>query len=203
MSSPAVLAAGFLTGLGLIVAIGAQNAYLLRQGLRRASVAPLVVFCTLADALLAGLAVLGIGAVVTAWPGFLDVARWGGGLFVIGYGLHAAWRAVHPGDVLVAEGAAVGSVRRSLSTMAALTFLNPHVYLDITLVGSIANTHGEDGRWWFYAGMVTASAMWFSSLGFGARRLAPFFARPRAWQALDAGIAVVMVAIGCRLILGG
>lgn len=203
MTSLAVLVAGFLTGLGLIVAIGAQNAYLLRQGLRRAPVAPLVVFCTLADALLAGLAVLGIGAVVTAWPGFLDVARWGGGLFVIGYGLHAAWRAANPGDVLVAEGGAVRSVRRSLATMAALTFLNPHVYLDITLVGSIANTHGLDGRWWFYAGMVTASAVWFSALGFGARWLAPLFARPRAWQLLDTGIAVVMVTIGLGLILGG
>lgn len=203
MSLPAVLLAGFLTGLGLIVAIGAQNAYLLRQGLRRAAVAPLVVLCTVADALLAALAVLGIGALVTAWPGFLDVARWGGGLFVLGYGLHAAWRALHPGDVLVAEGAAVGSVRRSLATMAALTFLNPHVYLDITLVGSIANTHGPEGRWWFYAGMVTASAVWFSSLGFGARRLAPLFARPRAWQVLDAGIAVVMGAIGLGLLLGG
>ncbi|WP_134773602.1 LysE/ArgO family amino acid transporter [Ornithinimicrobium flavum] len=203
MSFPAVLLAGFLTGLGLIVAIGAQNAYLLRQGLRRAAVAPLVVLCTVADALLAALAVLGIGALVTAWPGFLDVARWGGGLFVLGYGLHAAWRALHPGDVLVAEGAAVGSVRRSLATMAALTFLNPHVYLDITLVGSIANTHGPEGRWWFYAGMVTASAVWFSSLGFGARRLAPLFARPRAWQVLDAGIAVVMGAIGLGLLLGG
>lgn len=203
MSFLAVLLAGFLTGLGLIVAIGAQNAYLLRQGLRHAPVAPLVVLCTVADALLAALAVLGIGALVTAWPGFLDVARWGGGLFVLGYGLHAAWRALHPGDVLVAEGAAVGSVRRSLATMAALTFLNPHVYLDITLVGSIANTHGAEGRWWFYAGMVTASAVWFSSLGFGARRLAPLFARPRAWQVLDAGIAVVMGTIGLGLILGG
>lgn len=198
---PTVLLTGLLTGLGLIVAIGAQNAYLLRQGLRRAPVTPLVLLCLVADAGLAALAVLGIGAVVAAWPPFLDVARWGGGLFVIGYGLHAARRALRPTESLTARGAAHGSVRRSLATMAALTFLNPHVYLDMTLVGSIANTHGTQGRWWFYAGMVLGSALWFSSLGFGARRLAPFFARPRAWQLLDAGIAAVMVSIGLSLIL--
>ena len=203
MPGATVLLAGLLTGLGLIVAIGAQNAYLLRQGLRRSPVAPLVALCTVADAALAFLAVLGVGAVVEAWPAFLDAARWGGGLFVIGYGLLAAWRAMHPGEVLDTTGSGAPSVRRSLATMAALTFLNPHVYLDITLVGSIANTHGPQGRWWFYAGMVTASALWFSSLGFGARRLAPFFARARSWQVLDAGIAVVMVTIGLGLILGG
>lgn len=196
-------ATGLLTGLGLIVAIGAQNAYLLRQGLRGAPVLPLIVMCTLSDAVLAFLSVLGIGAVVAAWPAFLDVARWGGGLFVIGYGLHAAWRAAHPGESLSTEGAAAGSVGRSLATMAALTFLNPHVYLDITLVGSIANTHGEQGRWWFWGGMASASALWFTGLGVGARRLAPVFARPRAWQVLDALIAVVMVTIGLTLILDG
>lgn len=203
VTSAAIMLTGLLTGLGLIVAIGAQNAYLLRQGLRRAPVAHLVAFCTLADVTLAALAVLGVGAVVTAWPGFLTVARWGGGLFVIGYGLHAAWRALHPGDTLTTEGAGTSSVRRSLATMAALTLLNPHVYLDVTLIGSIANSHGPEGRWWYWAGMVTGSALWFSALGFGARRLAPFFARPRAWQLLDALIAVVMVAIGLGLVLGG
>lgn len=203
VASTSVLLTGLLTGLGLIIAIGAQNAYLLRQGLRRAPVVPLVALCILADALLAFLAVAGIGAVVAAWPPFLTVARWGGGLFVIGYGLHAAWRALHPGESLTTQGAAVGSVRRSLVTMAALTFLNPHVYLDMTLIGSIANTHGTEGRWWFYAGMLAGSTLWFSSLGLGARRLAPFFARPRAWQLLDAVIAVVMVSIGVGLIVGG
>ncbi|MGO0577998.1 LysE/ArgO family amino acid transporter [Ornithinimicrobium panacihumi] len=202
-SSLTVYATGLLTGLGLIIAIGAQNAYLLRQGLRRAPVVPLIIFCTLADMVLAGLAVLGVGAVVAAWPPFLDAARWGGGLFVIGYGVHAAWRALHPGEALTAEGGGVASVRRSLATMAALTFLNPHVYLDVTLIGSIANSFGTDGRWVYWAGMVTGSALWFTSLGLGARRLAPLFARPRSWQLLDALIAVVMVSIGLGLILGG
>ncbi|MGD8150052.1 LysE/ArgO family amino acid transporter [Ornithinimicrobium sp. Y1694] len=201
MNTTTIFATGLLTGLGLIIAIGAQNAYLLRQGLRRAPVAPLVLFCTLADTLLAALAVVGVGAVVTAWPAFLTVAKWGGGLFVIGYGLHAAWRALNPGDVLTASGVGVTSVRRSLATMAALTLLNPHVYLDVTLIGSIANSHGIDGRWWFWGGMVTGSALWFSTLGFGARRLAPLFARARAWQLLDALIAIVMVSIGVGLLV--
>lgn len=203
MTPLALLLTGTLTGLGLIVAIGAQNAYLLRQGLRRQQVLPLVLFCILADTALIGLAVVGVGAVVTTWPAFMTVARWGGGLFVIGYGLHAAWRALHPGDILeAADAGRNGTLGRSLATMAALTLLNPHVYLDVTLLGTIANSHGETGRWWFYAGSVLGSTLWFSLLGFGSRRLAPFFARPRSWQVLDALIAVVMIAIGLGLILG-
>ncbi|WP_202613597.1 LysE/ArgO family amino acid transporter [Ornithinimicrobium cerasi] len=205
MTSLTLLLTGALTGLGLIVAIGAQNAFLLRQGLRRQRVGPLVLFCILADTLLIGLAVLGIGAVVATWPAFLTVARWGGGLFVIGYGVHAAWRALRPGDTLEAggPGAGAGDVGRALATMAALTLLNPHVYLDVTLLGTIANTHGPDGRWWFYAGVVVGSTLWFGALGFGSRRLAPVFARPRSWQVLDAVIAVVMVSIGVGLIMSG
>jgi L-lysine exporter family protein LysE/ArgO len=199
----ALVLTGMLTGLGLIVAIGAQNAFLLRQGLRRQQVGPLVLFCILADAVLIGMAVLGVGAVVATWPAFLEVARWGGGLFVIGYGLHAAWRALHPGETLEADGGRSGTLARSLTTMVALTVLNPHVYLDVVLLGTIANSHGAQGRWWFYAGVVLGSTAWFTALGYGSRRLAPFFARPRSWQLLDAVIAVVMVAIGVGLILGG
>lgn len=197
-----VVLAGLLTGLGLIVAIGAQNAFLLRQGLRRQQVGPLVLFCVLADAALIGLAVLGIGAVLATWPAFLTVARWGGGLFVIGYGVHAAWRALHPGETLEVDGRRPGTLARSLGTMAALTLLNPHVYLDVVLLGTIANTHGPEGRWWFYTGVVVGSTLWFGALGFGSRRLAPFFARPRSWQVLDAVIAVVMVTIGVGLLVG-
>ncbi|AXH94990.1 LysE/ArgO family amino acid transporter [Ornithinimicrobium avium] len=204
MTSSTVLLTGLLTGLGLIVAIGAQNAFLLRQGLRRAPVLPLVLFCTLADAVLIGLAVVGVGAVVEAWPGFLSFARWGGGLFVIGYGLSAAWRALHPGEALdvATTSSRGGPVAASLATMAALTLLNPHVYLDVTMLGTIANGHGEAGRWWFYAGAVTGSALWFSVLGLGARRLAPFFSRARSWQLLDGVIAVVMGTIGVGLLVG-
>ena len=208
--SPLTLAAtGMFTGLGLIVAIGAQNAYLLRQGLRHQRVGALILFCILADTTLIGLAVLGVGSIIQAWPGFLEFARWGGGLFVLGYGLHAAWRALHPGDVLdagMSDGTRSGrgsAWARSLMTMAALTLLNPHVYLDVTLLGTIANTHGLQGRWWFYGGVVLGSTLWFTSLGLGSRWLAPFFSRPRSWQILDALIALVMVSIGMGLILSG
>lgn len=194
---------GLLTGIGLIAAVGAQNAYLLRQGLRRQHVAPLVALCALSDVVLIGAAVLGVGVAVAQWPAFLTIARWGGGLFVIGYGLHVGWRALRPGEALVAGRGGELSLTRALTTMAALTWLNPHLYLDIIVLGSIANTHGPQGRWWYYAGLVAASALWFSALGFGSGRLAPLFARPRSWQVLDAGIAVVMVVIGVGVIASG
>ncbi|WP_066642441.1 LysE/ArgO family amino acid transporter [Serinicoccus hydrothermalis] len=195
---------GLLTGIGLIAAVGAQNAYLLRQGLRRQHVGALVLLCAASDVVLIGLAVLGVGAAVQEWPAFLDVARWGGGLFVIGYGLHVGWRALRPGEALVAgAGGRQISLRRALTTMAALTWLNPHLYLDIIVLGSIANTHGPEGRWWYYAGLVAASILWFSALGFGSRGLAPLLSRPRSWQVLDGLIAVVMLAIGVGLLLGG
>ncbi len=198
-----LVAAGLLTGLALIAAVGAQNAYLLRQGLRRQHVGALVTLCAASDVVLIGLAVLGVGAAVQQWPAFLTVARWGGGLFVIGYGLHVGWRAMRPGETLVAGGGRQVSLRRALTTMAALTWLNPHLYLDIIVLGSIANTHGPQGRWWYYAGLVGASVLWFSALGFGSRRLAPLLARPRAWQVLDALIALVMLALGVGLLTGG
>ncbi|WP_151526572.1 LysE/ArgO family amino acid transporter [Serinicoccus kebangsaanensis] len=194
---------GLLTGIGLIAAVGAQNAYLLRAGLRRQHVAPLVLLCAASDVVLIGLAVLGVGAAVQEWPAFLDVARWGGAAFVIGYGLHVGWRALRPGQALTAARGGELTLRRALTTMAALTWLNPHLYLDIIVLGSIANTHGPDGRWWYYAGLVAASVLWFSLLGFGSRGLAPLLSRPRSWQVLDGLIAVVMLAIGAGLILGG
>lgn len=198
-----LVGAGLLTGIALIAAVGAQNAYLLRQGLRRQHVGALVALCAASDVVLIGLAVLGVGAAVDQWPAFLTIARWGGGLFVIGYGLHVGWRALRPGESLVAQGGQRVSLRRALTTMAALTWLNPHLYLDIIVLGSIANTHGPEGRWWYYAGLVSASVLWFSVLGFGSRRLAPLLARPRAWQVLDSLIALVMVALGLALITGG
>lgn len=191
------------TGLGLIVAVGAQNAYLLRQGLRREHVGPLVLLCVTADWLLIGLAVLGIGVVTATWPGFMTLARWGGGLFLIGYGLSAARRALRPGSTLTAEGAAPTTLRRALLTMAAMTYLNPHLYLDVVLLGAIANSHGETGRWWVYVGFGIASTIWFMVLGFGAKLLAPWFSSPRAWQVLDGLIAVLITALGVGLIVTG
>ncbi len=191
--------AGFGTGLGLIVAIGAQNAFVLRQGIRRSFVGPVVAVCAVADAVLIVAGVLGIGGLVQAAPWFLDVVRWGGVIFLLGYAALAARRAFRP-DALRAAGGGVASVGAAVGAAGALTFLNPHVYLDtVLLVGSVANQHGPDDRWVFAAGAVMASLVWFTALGYGARLLAPVFARPSAWRVLDGGIAVLMVVIAVGL----
>jgi L-lysine exporter family protein LysE/ArgO len=205
MQTLTLVASGLITGWALIAAIGAQNAYLLRQGLRREHVLPLVVFCIASDVILIGVAVAGLGVALDQWPGLLPVARWAGGLFVIGYGVHAAWRARRPGERLTAaEGVGSGlTLRRAVLTMAALTWLNPHLYVDIMMLGAVANGHGEVARWWFYAGLIVASITWFVTLGFGSGRLQPLFARPRAWQVLDAAVAVCMVSLGTALIVQG
>ena len=192
-------------GLSLIVAIGAQNAFVLRQGIRREHVGAVALLCSLADALLIGAGVLGIGTIVERAPVVLDVVRWAGAAFLLGYAALALRRAAHPGVLHAGDRRAprVG-LRPVLTTAAALTFLNPHVYLDtVLLLGSIANQHGDDGRWVFALGAVLGSFAWFFGLAYGARRLAPLFARPAAWRVLDALIAVVMALIALSLALGG
>ena len=201
---PAAL--GMMTGLTLIVAIGAQNAYLLRLGIaeRAGVVLPAVVICAASDAVLILAGVLGVGAVVESAPIALTVIRVLGSAFLFWYGLTAARRALRPsGEALEAAGPArAGGMRRVVLTMLALTWLNPHVYLDtVILLGSIANGQ-PTGRWWWVAGAMTASVVWFSALGFGARFLRPVFSRPVAWRVLDGIIALVMVALGCRIALG-
>lgn len=200
MSDLILTVSGLLTGWGLIVAIGAQNAFVLRQGLLREHVGLVVGFCVVSDIALIGMAVAGVGVALDAWPALLPVARWAGGLFVIGYGLTCAWRALRPG-ALRSEGRGIGSARRAALTVAGLTWLNPHLYLDILMLGTIANSHSESGRWWFTGGLFLASGSWFAALGYGARRLRRFFSRPRSWQLLDAVIAVVMITLGVSLIL--
>ncbi len=192
---------GLLTGLSLIVAIGAQNAFVLRQGIRREHVLTVVAVCALADAALVGAGVAGLGALVTGNPALLAVARWGGAAFLLVLAVQAALRARRPERLDPATAAPVGH-RGVLLTALALTFLNPHVYLDtVVLLGSIANQHGPDGRWQFAAGAAAGSVLWFTALGFGARTLRPLFARPRAWQVLDVLVAVVMVAVAVGLLL--
>ncbi|MGC5243435.1 LysE/ArgO family amino acid transporter [Streptomyces albogriseolus] len=196
--------AGFGTGLSLIVAIGAQNAFVLRQGIRRDAVLAVVGICALSDAVLIALGVGGVGAVVVAWPAALTVVGWIGGVFLLGYGALAARRVVRPaGTGLEAEGGeAAGSRRRAVLTCLALTWLNPHVYLDtVFLVGSVAADHGP-ARWIFGAGAVLASLCWFAALGFGARLLGRFLARPAAWRVLDALVAATMIVLGVTLIAG-
>ncbi|MGC4973976.1 LysE/ArgO family amino acid transporter [Streptomyces sp. DT199] len=196
-------AAGFGTGLSLIVAIGAQNAFVLRQGIRRQAVLAVVAICALSDAALIALGVGGVGAVVVKWPATLTVVGWIGGAFLLVYGALAARRVLRPGgDGLRTEGEAAGSVRRAVLTCLAMTWLNPHVYLDtVFLLGSVAADHGEL-RWTFGLGAVLASLCWFTALGFGARMLGRFLAKPAAWRVLDGLVAATMIVLGAVLVIG-
>jgi L-lysine exporter family protein LysE/ArgO len=199
---------GLLTGLSLIVAIGAQNAFVLRQGLRRSRVGAIVTVCILSDIALTLAGVAGIGAIVQHAGWALQAVRWFGVAFLVWYGLSSAWRARRP-SALNADGDAAegGSGYRSQLSLAAalrrilaLTWLNPHVYLDtLVLLGSIANSRGPVDRWWFAVGALVASIVWFLGLGFGARFAAPLLTTPRAWQVLDLLIAATMLAIAAKL----
>ncbi len=191
---------GFFTGLGLIVAIGAQNAFVLRQGLRREHVFAVSLACALSDAILIAAGVLGLGALLDIAPWFEPAMRYGGAAFLIWYGARAALSAWRGGQALEAGEAARTRLGPTLATVLALTWLNPHVYLDtVILVGSIAATFPAPRV--FGAGAVLASFVFFFSLGYGARLLAPLFARPRSWQVLDGLIALVMWAIALKLLL--
>ena len=194
--------AGLVTGLSLIVAIGAQNAFVLRQGLAREHVGVVVLICTLSDVVLIVAGVAGIGTVVERAPWALTVVRWLGVAFLGWYGVSSLLRA-RRAEALAAASAG-GSTRRSVVAGAtALTWLNPHVYLDtVLLLGTVANHQGPEGRWWFALGACVGSAAWFIGLGYGARLAHRVLSRPRAWQVLDVAIGLVMLAIAARLALG-
>ena len=192
-------AAGFGTGLSLIVAIGAQNAFVLRQGIRRDTVLAVVAICAVSDAILISFGVGGVGAVVTAWPAALTAIGLVGGGFLLCYGILAARRALRTSSMHAARGP-VSSRRRVVLTCLAMTWLNPHVYLDtVLLLGSVAASHGAL-RWDFGIGAAVASVCWFAALGFGARLLSRFFARPSSWRVLDALVAVTMLTVGALLL---
>lgn len=200
---PALLGLG--TGLALIIAIGAQNAYVLRLGIagHLRIVAVVVAICALSDALLIAAGVLGIGVVIEKAPIALVVIRILGSGFLIVYGLLAARRVFRPQALEPAGQKGSIPLKTAALTTLTLTWLNPHVYLDtIVFLGSVANQQGADERWWWAAGAMTGSLLWFSVLGFGARLLRPFFARPNSWRILDAVIAVVMLALGIRMAVG-
>ena len=205
-ASTALLAAvaGLTFGLSLIVAIGAQNAFVLRQGLLREHRGVVVTVCALSDLVLIAAGVAGAGALLTAAPALADGARIAGGLFLLAYALFAARRAWRGGSAAADDDgsrAARGPLAVLLTTLA-LTWLNPHVYLDtVVLAGTAADAHG-DQRWWFAAGMGCGSVIWFSALGYGSATLRPLFAKPAAWRLLDAAIAVIMCALGLSLLLG-
>lgn len=193
--------AGFGLGLSLILAIGAQNAFVLRQGIRRSHVFAVCLTCAVSDALLIAAGVAGFGGLAQAVPWIEPVMRWGGALFLIAYGARALLSAWRGGAVLTVEGGAVEALGPVLATCLALTCLNPHVYLDtVVLLGSVAAQY-ED-RLGFALGAMTASFVFFFTLGFGARRLAPLFARPQAWRVLDLGVGLLMWTIAAALLRG-
>ncbi|MDI9913896.1 LysE/ArgO family amino acid transporter [Rhodococcus sp. IEGM 1379] len=199
-SDPTSAVVGFGVGLSLIIAIGAQNAFVLRQGLTRSHVLPIILVCAVSDAILILAGISGIGALLEHAPSLITFIRIVGAVFLLSYAVFAAKRAFHP-QTLAPDQHGNGSRLAAVTMALALTWLNPHVYLDtVVLMGSIANGRGEIGRWWFAAGAITASVGWFSGLGYGARLLTPLFAKPNAWRILDALIAVMMTVLGISLL---
>ena len=203
MDEPTLLAAaieGLLLGASLIVAIGAQNAFVLRQGLARRHVFAVASVCALSDLVLIAAGVGGLGTLVREAPALLTVVSLGGAVFLAAYGLLSFYRALRPGALAPAERAATG-FGATIATCLALTFLNPHVYLDtVVLIGALSARHPGAGAVAFGAGAGMASVIWFYGLGYGARLAAPIFARPMAWRILDTLIGVVMLAIALRLV---
>jgi len=194
---------GFGLGAGLIIAIGSQNAYVLRQGLKRQYVFLICLLCALSDALLITLGVSGTGALVSNSETLLLIVRVGGALFLCGYAVRAALAAFKGEYLDVAEGRGEQvSLKAAVLTTLAFTYLNPHVYLDtVVLLGSIAGQFESQSRLFFGVGAVCASFIWFFGLGYGARWLAPLFRKPRAWQLLDATIAAVMLSLAFSLVM--
>lgn len=220
------LFSGLGIGLSLIVAVGAQNAFLLRQAARREHIVAVTLFCILSDIFLIGGATGAVGYVASHAPWALELARWGGVVFLACYGLLAAKRAWRPtGEVLVAApeapqeapsagGTSTATIVRprttpartrtlvaALGTCAAVTWLNPHLWLDVAMLGSIANTFGED-RWWFTAGAIAGSTVWFTALAVAATLLGRYLRTQRAWRILDTIIAVVMLGLAVGLAIG-
>lgn len=198
-SSLAAAAAGLGTGLSLIIAIGAQNAYVLRQGIRREHVGIIVTICAASDAVLIAAGVGGLGALVRSMPTAVTAIAWLGAAFLVTYGLLAARRAWKHQDHLAADAAGETTFRTAVLTCLALTWLNPHVYLDtVLLLGTVGNSYGN-AHWYFALGATTGSILWFTGLGFGAGRLGKVLARPKAWRVLDGVIAITMITLGVAM----
>ncbi len=193
---------GFLLGGSLIVAIGAQNAFVIRQGALNAHMFWICLFCSVSDALLIWAGVFGLGAVIKLAPLFIPVLTYGGAAFLIWYGVKALMRALHPSG-MDANTEAAGSLHAALAACAAFTLLNPHVYLDtVVLVGSIANARPEGEQIPFATGASLASLSWFFALGYGAKALGPWLVQPKVWRVIDFCIAAVMFLLALKLLLG-
>ncbi|WP_280339924.1 LysE/ArgO family amino acid transporter [Nocardia neocaledoniensis] len=203
-ASSAALAAlsGLGFGLSLIVAIGAQNAFVLRQGIRGQHVLPVIAVCAVSDIVLIAAGVAGFGTIVEAMPALLTVARYAGAAFLLGYAVLAVRRALSSSTLIAEAAGASVAVGATVLTCLALTWLNPHVYVDtVMLLGSFASTYAGPERWFLAAGAMVASVLWFVGLGYGARKLAPLFARPLAWRVLDSLIAAVMLTLAVGLLV--
>ena len=190
---------GFALSLSLILAIGAQNAFVLRQGIRGTNVGYVVAACILSEAILIAIGISGFGAMTEAVPAVDAIARWGGALFLVLYGALSLKRALTITESLAANGEAEQSAWTAVITCLAITWLNPHVYLDtVVLIGAVASQYGDE-RWWFGAGALTASAVFFVVLGYGARLVQPVFEKPMAWRILDSLVALLMWAFALAL----
>ncbi|MRW85287.1 amino acid transporter [Pseudoduganella sp. FT26W] len=194
----------FLKGIGLggslIVAIGSQNAYLLRQALKRQFVLTCIAICIICDVVLIGAGVAGMGKLITEALGLLFWIKIAGFVFLFWYGLRAARSALNPGVMSANENDTAPDRRAVIAAMLAFSLLNPHVYLDtVVLLGSIGGQQAGAGRWYFALGAMLASTIWFSSLGLGARYLTPIFSRPNAWRILDGIIALIMWTLAISL----
>ncbi|GAA4116182.1 LysE/ArgO family amino acid transporter [Knoellia locipacati] len=188
---------GLLSGFSLIIAIGAQNAFVLRQGIARDRVGVVVAICALSDLVLIVAGVLGVGALVESRPGLLRVITGAGAAYLVWFGIRSLLSARHP-QALSASAAGRGS---AALTAVALTWLNPHVYLDtVLLLGNLSTAHGPTGRWWFGAGAGVASVVWFTALGYAAHLASRWLARPRVWQVIEVLIGVVMFALAAMLL---
>jgi L-lysine exporter family protein LysE/ArgO len=187
--------AGFALSLSLILAIGAQNAFVLRQGIRRSHVGLVVAACVASEAILIFAGVAGFGALMERFPEIEPITRWGGAAFILGYGFLSLKNAIWANDALQAAETEAQSAKAALLTCLALTWLNPHVYLDtLVLIGAVAAQYGEE-RWLFGWGALAASTVFFVILGYGARALQPVFSKPSAWRVLDAGVGILMICL--------
>ncbi len=189
---------GLLTGLSLIIAIGAQNAFVIRQGLTKQHVLLVVAICAISDAVLIFLGVGGLGALIQGLPWLLEVIRWFGVAYLTWFGIKSV-RSVFKEQVLDATGVQSGSAGKAVAAVLGFTLLNPHVYLDtVILLGSIGNQFGTD-KWWFATGAAVGSVLWFSAIGFGAKAASGLMKKPVFWKVLDSIIAVVMFSIAILL----
>ena len=193
---------GLFLGGSLIIAIGLQNAFILRQGLKRTHVFAAALTATLCDALLIGAGVLGFGKLIAAWPHLGDIMRYAGAAFLVVYGTKSLLAARKTQSLEADTTTEAPSLKATILVLLGVSLLNPHVYLDtVVLVGGLSASYGETGKYWFGGGAITASILWFFSLAYGARLLSPLFAKPKAWQILDLIIGLVMWVIAISLLL--